>query len=105
MAAAHWNKEDFEAALSQGTPVLADFWAEWCGPCNMLAPVIEALSGKYAGTVTVGKVDVDAEPELAAQYRVFSIPTMILFKDGKEITRTVGVQPQADLEKLIDQNL
>src|SRR3989304_2486684 len=90
MAAAHFTKNDFDEKIKTGG-TLVDFWAEWCGPCRIAAPVIEELSGEYAGKVNVGKVDVDAEPELAGKYGVMSIPTVILYKDGLEIGRQGGV--------------
>lgn len=82
--------------------MLVDFWASWCGPCKMLAPTVDKLAEKYDGKVIVGKVDVDEEQELARQFGVMSIPTVVLFKDGKEVQRTVGVQPQAAFERLVD---
>jgi thioredoxin 1 len=105
MAAIHLNKEGFDKAMAQGGVALVDFWATWCGPCKMLAPAIEALSEKYDGKALVGKVDVDDQPELAAQFGVMSIPTVILFKDGEEVSRTVGVQPPTVFEDLLDHNL
>ncbi len=89
MAAAHLSKANFDDVIKQGVS-LVDFWAEWCGPCKMAAPVIEELSNEYAGKVVVAKLDVDAEPEIAETHQVMSIPTIILFKDGKEIGRQVG---------------
>ena len=89
MAAVHFTKIDFDEKIKTGV-TLVDFWAEWCGPCRIAAPVIEELSGEYAGKVNVGKVDVDAEPELAGKYGVMSIPTVILYKDGLEIGRQEG---------------
>ena len=86
------NAENFDAALAGGK-ALVDFWAGWCMPCKMLGPVIEELAVKYGGSVTVAKVDVEKESALAARYRVMSIPTVILFQDGKEAKRFVGVQP------------
>ena len=102
MAVIHFNKEGFDKAVAQGAPMLVDFWAGWCGPCKMLAPTIDKLAEKYDGKVIVGKVDVDEEQELARQFGVMSIPTVVLFKDGKEVQRTVGVQPQAAFERLVD---
>ena len=83
---------------------MVDFWADWCGPCKMLAPVIEDLSGQYEGRALVGKVNVDEEPELAMRYGVMSIPTVIFFKDGKEIDRKVGVMPPAAFTQVLDDN-
>jgi thioredoxin 1 len=105
MAAIHFSKDGFDKAVAQGGLVLVDFWADWCGPCKMLAPAIEALAGQYDGKAIVGKVNVDDEPELAAQFGVMSIPTVILFKDGQEQTRTVGVQPPTVFEDLLNNNL
>jgi thioredoxin 1 len=89
MAAAHLSKSNFDETIKQGVS-LVDFWAEWCGPCKMAAPVIEELSNEYVGKIAVAKLDVDAEPEIAESHQVMSIPTIILFKDGKEIGRQVG---------------
>ena len=102
MAVIHFNKEGFDKTVAQGAPMLVDFWAGWCGPCKMLAPTIDKLAEKYDGKVVVGKVDVDEEQELARQFGVMSIPTVVLFKDGKEVQRTVGVQPQAAFEQLVE---
>ncbi len=89
MPALHLTKADFDEKIKTGV-VMIDFWAEWCGPCKMAAPVIDQLSDEYAGKVLVGKIDVDAEGELAQKFGVMSIPTVILFKDGVEIGRQVG---------------
>lgn len=89
--AVHFSKEGFDKALAQGGLMMVDFWADWCGPCKMLSPVIEDLAGQYEGKALVGKVNVDEEQELAMRYGVMSIPTVIFFKDGKEIDRKVGV--------------
>jgi len=84
---------------------MVDFWAVWCGPCRMLAPMVDDLAEKYAGKVVVGKVNVDEEQELAIRYGVMSIPTVIFFKDGKEIDRKVGVMPPEAFTKVLDANL
>lgn len=89
MAAIHLTKTDFDEKIKAGI-VMVDFWAEWCGPCKMAAPIIDGLADEYAGKVTVAKLDVDAEPEIAQKYGVMSIPTVILFKDGVELARQVG---------------
>jgi thioredoxin len=87
--------------LNSLQPVLVDFWAPWCGPCRVLAPTIEELAGEFAGQATVGKVNVDDNPQLAAQYGIRSIPTVLLFKAGQVVDQTVGVVPKPVLaEKL-----
>ena len=85
--------ESFDKVIKTGN-VLVDFWAGWCMPCTMLAPTIEQLSKEYSGKLSVAKVDIDAEGDLAMRYSVMSIPTVILFKDGAEANRFIGVQPK-----------
>ena len=105
MATIHFNKEGFDKAIAAGGITMVDFWASWCGPCRMLAPVIDDLAGKYEGKAVIGKVNVDDEQALAMQYGVMSIPTVIFFKDGKEIDRKVGVMPEAAYTAVLDANL
>ena len=88
-------------ALQSPLPVLLDFWAPWCGPCRMLAPELKALADEYAGRVVVGKVNVDEEPELAAAFRVASIPTVVVIRDGKVVRTSVGYQPKEALAALL----
>jgi thioredoxin 1 len=83
--------------LSSSTPVLVDFWATWCGPCKMIAPVLEEIASEKAGTLTVAKMDVDANPGTARDFQVVSIPTLILFKDGAPVKRIVGTKGKAAL--------
>lgn len=92
--------QNFEAeVLKSEKPVLVDFWATWCGPCMRQGPIVEALAEEgYA----VGKVDVDQEPGLAQQFQVMSIPTLIIFKDGREVNRLVGLTPKEKLKSLLD---
>ena len=104
MAITHITTENFKAEVLQSDlPVLVDFWAPWCGPCRMLAPVLEELEQDLAGRVKVGKVNVDEEMELAAQFQVASIPTLILFQNGQAVRRAVGVQPKAKLAAMCEQ--
>ena len=100
------SDQDFASEVLQSdTPVLVDFWAEWCGPCRVLGPVIESLSGEYDGQVKVAKVDVDANQQVAMQFGIRSIPTVILFDKGQIVDTFVGVRPKSDydasLQKLI----
>lgn len=101
----HFKMESFDKALAEGKLMMVDFWAAWCGPCRMLAPMVDDLAAKYEGKAVVGKVNVDEEQELAIRYGVMSIPTVIFFKDGKEIDRKVGVMPPAEFTKVLDANL
>ena len=95
------TKEDFEhEVLAAQQPVLVDFWAAWCGPCKMLSPIIDEIAGERSD-IKVGKVNVDEQTELAQQFGVMSIPTVIVFKDGKPVTSSVGVRPKAELERLL----
>ena len=101
MAILHIGKDDFELeVLKSSRTVLVDFWATWCGPCRMLAPVLEELANEHP-EVKVCKIDVDEEPTLAMKYGVMSIPMLVVFKNGEVVNQTVGLQPKAALEKLI----
>lgn len=102
MAVEHFSDTDFEAkVLKSSLPVLVDFYADWCGPCRLAAPIIEELSGTYAGKVSIGKLDVDANIQVAAKYGVMSIPTVIMFKGGKEVERRVGFGGKQGYEQMI----
>lgn len=100
------TKSNFDSEVINSTKLtLVDFWAEWCGPCRMVAPIIDELAEEYDGKITVGKVNVDKEKELAMNYKIMSIPTIMLFKDGKVIERVVGARSKSEFKELIDKNL
>ena len=98
------TSENFDATIrSTDKPMLVDFFATWCGPCRMLAPVLEQLAAEHADTLTVGKVNVDDAPDLAARFGVVSIPTLILFRAGKAVKKTVGYSPLPDLLRWVEE--
>ena len=101
----HFNKESFDKALDQGKLMMVDFWADWCGPCRMLGPVIKDLADRYEGKAVVGKVNVDDEQELAIRYGVMSIPTLVILKGGQEVNRIVGAMPKPALTAEIEKSL
>ena len=96
------NRTFDEKVSSSSRPVLVDFWAEWCAPCRMLSPTIDQIAEDYDGKVTVGKINIDEEPELAQRFGVMSIPTLILFKDGSIVSRSVGVVGKDKIAAMID---
>lgn len=96
------SSELTEQALKDKKTVLVDFWAPWCAPCRMIGPLIEQLADEYAGRAIVGKLNIDDEQDAAVRYRVASIPTLIVFKDGVEVERAVGARGKEALEELLD---
>jgi thioredoxin 1 len=90
--------------LESKQPVLVDFWAPWCGPCRMVAPTVEQIASDYAGKVRVGKVNTDENPQVAASHNISSIPTLLLFKDGKVVDKTIGVTPKQHLAAMLDKH-
>ena len=104
-AVRHLKDAEFRAFLEEKSVALVDFWASWCGPCRMVGPTIEQLAQEYEGRASVGKVNVDEEGGLAGEFGVMSIPTVVLFKDGKEVERLVGVRTIEEYKAIIDAHL
>jgi len=99
----HFTDENFEKeALSSDIPVLVDFYADWCGPCKMLAPTIETLAQEYEGKIKVGKLNVDNAPDTAQNYGIMSIPTLLYFKNGELVNKSIGVVSKAEIEAVLN---
>src|SRR5438552_9325077 len=99
------TSSNFDRSISERRPVFVDFWAEWCGPCKSMEPVIERLAKQYAGRITFGKLNVDEEPDIATRFDVFSIPTFMIFRSGRPLEAVVGAVGSAVLERAIQKSL
>ncbi|MEX2594976.1 MAG: thioredoxin [Anditalea sp.] len=96
---------NFDEIIKSEKPLLVDFWAEWCGPCKMIGPIVEEIAGEYDGKAVIGKVDVDANPAVAAKFGIRSIPTLLYFKGGEIVDKQVGAVPKAVLAQKLDAQL
>ena len=106
MPTLHFTDASFkQEVLESKLPVLVDFWAVWCGPCKMIAPIIDELAGEYEGKIKIGKVNVDDNPKVSSQYGVMSIPTLLFIKDGKVVEQLVGALNKSELRKKIQENI
>ena len=105
MATQQITDSNFEKIINSDKPVLIDFWAEWCGPCKMIGPLVEELANEFEGKAIIGKVDVDTNPEVSAKFGIRSIPTLLVFKDGKIVDKQVGAVPKSVLSDKIQTQL
>lgn len=105
MAVSQTTDQTFAADVEQGGLVLVDFWAPWCGPCRMVAPVLDQLAEEFAGKVKIVKLNVDENPETSSRFGVMSIPTLLLFKDGQVVDKIVGYQPKENFVNMLNKHL
>ena len=102
MGIKHFKTAEFDAAVAAAPLAMVDFWADWCGPCKMLAPVLHEIAEENAGTLKVGKINVDEQMELAMRFQVSSIPMLVVFKDGKAVAKSVGYRPKAEIAAMVE---
>lgn len=106
MSLVHLTNQNFdEEVVKSNLPVLVDFWAEWCGPCRMISPIVDQVANEYSGKLKVGKINVDEEQDLAIKFGVMSIPTLLVFKQGKIVDQVVGAMSKDQLVSRVEQNL
>ena len=106
MSLKHFTDESFKKEVTESElPVLVDFWAEWCGPCKQIAPIVEELAKEYSGKIKIGKINVDDHPRIATRYGIMSIPTLIIFKNGKISDQAVGALTKVELKRLIEEHI
>lgn len=106
MSLAHLTENNFnEEVIKSQLPVLVDFWAEWCGPCKRIAPVVEEIAKEYSGKFKVGKLNVDESPNVASKFGIMSIPTLIIFKNGKAVDQVAGFLSKTQLKEKLEENL
>lgn len=106
MSLLHFSDVNFKKeVLEEKLPILVDFWATWCGPCKIIAPLIDELAKEYAGKMKIGKLNVDENPKVATNFGIMSIPMLVFFKNGKVIDQVVGALSKADLKRKIEENL
>ena len=94
-----------DVVVNAAKPVLLDFWADWCGPCKAVGPVLESLAGEFGKQITIAKMDVDSNPQMPSKFGIRSIPTMIMFKDGEAVETMIGAQPKAAIQTMIEKHL
>ena len=102
MGIKHFKTAEFDAAVAAAPLAMVDFWADWCGPCKMLAPVLHEIAEENADTLKVGKINVDEQMELAMRFQVSSIPMLVVFKDGKAVAKSVGYRPKAEIAAMVE---